>query len=209
MTSGKQKEAALLLRILRDRRVVLASRSPRMLRLLRELGLAPVMIPPNIDETIPDGADPEEAAKELSAQKAVAVSSGETDSIIIAADTIVLIEGEVLGKPTSEADAREMLGRLAGNWHDVITGVTGIDVLSDVKASSFERTRVHMRPLAGNAIDWYVSTGEPMDKAGAYGIQGIGSGIVDRVEGCFYNVVGLPVPRLCVLLENNLGLARD
>jgi septum formation protein len=102
-----------------------------------------------------------------------------------------------------------MLGRLSGHWHEVITGITAIDEASGRTASSFERTRVHMRQLNEDAIAWYVSTQEPMDKAGAYGIQGIGSGIVDRVEGCFYNVVGLPIPRLCMLLEDELDLVAE
>jgi septum formation protein len=188
--------------------VILASRSPRRLRLLRELGLDPVVIHPNIDESIPDGADPQVAATELSRMKASAVSADRSGSVIIAADTMVLFEGNVLGKPSSEDEALSMLGRLVGNWHEVVTGVTAMDVDANVMVSSSERTRVHMRQLDDEALEWYVSTGEPMDKAGAYGIQGIGSGIVDRVEGCFYNVVGLPVPRLCLLLEKDLGLGR-
>jgi septum formation protein len=177
--------------------------------LLRELGLDPIVIPPNIDESIPQGAEPHRAAAELSRFKVEAVAADEPNSVIIAADTIVILGDRVLGKPSSKDEAASMLRDLVGNWHEVITGLTAMDTEADVAASSYERTKVHMRHLDEEAIAWYVSTGEPMDKAGAYGIQGIGSGIVDRIEGCFYNVVGLPVPRLCVLLEEALGFGTE
>ncbi len=119
--------------------------------------------------------------------------------LVLGADTIVALKGVCLGKPADQEEARRMLQALSGRWHQVFTGIALRHRCKSVTA--YERTKVHFRSLTDREIDAYISTGEPMDKAGAYGIQGIGAIFVDRIEGCFYNVMGLPVPRLALLLQ--------
>lgn len=121
------------------------------------------------------------------------------DGLVIGADTIVVLEGGILGKPTDQAEAGRMLRALSGRWHQVFTGLALLH--RDKAITAYEMTRVHFRPLNDREIDAYLRTGEPMDKAGAYGIQGLGAIFVDRIEGCFYNVMGLPVPRFALLLK--------
>lgn len=121
------------------------------------------------------------------------------DDLVLGADTIVVLKGVCLGKPADQEEARRMLQALSGRWHQVFTGIALRHRCKSVTA--YERTKVHFRSLTDREIDAYISTGEPMDKAGAYGIQGIGAIFVDRIEGCFYNVMGLPVPRLALLLQ--------
>lgn len=121
------------------------------------------------------------------------------DDLVLGADTIVVLKGVCLGKPAGQEEARRMLQALSGRWHQVFTGIALRHRCKSVTA--YERTKVHFRSLTDREIDAYISTGEPMDKAGAYGIQGIGAIFVDRIEGCFYNVMGLPVPRLALLLQ--------
>lgn len=121
------------------------------------------------------------------------------EDLVIGADTIVVLRGGVLGKPADQAEARRMLHALSGRWHQVFTGLALLHRRKHVTA--YEMTKVHFRVLTDREIDAYVNTGEPMDKAGAYGIQGLGAIFVDRIEGCFFNVMGLPVPRLALLLK--------
>lgn len=179
-------------------RLVLASGSPRRRDILTALGLAFDVRPPDIDETLRSGEGAAEAARRLAEQKAAAVEA-ETEDLVIAADTIVVLDGELLGKPAGPSHAAAMLGRLAGRAHEVITGLAlryGAETRSVAALTS-----VTFRSLDREEIAAYVATGEPLDKAGAYGIQGFGSALVERIEGDFFNVMGLPVPALLALLR--------
>jgi septum formation protein len=189
---------------------VLASGSPRRRELLERLGLVfEVVSPPEGLEPPWDGSvPPRDFAAEMAARKARAISPSRPDAIVLAADTIVVLDGAVLGKPRDEHDARAMLFRLAGREHLVHTAVAIEGPRGDepagadrARASGIETTLVRFRPLDVADISAYVATGEPLDKAGAYGIQGFGAGLVESVRGCFFNVMGLPVTRLLTLLE--------
>lgn len=179
-------------------RLVLASASPRRRDVLTALGLEFDVRAPEVDETLLPGEEAATAARRLAEEKAVAVKAG-PDELVIAADTIVVLDGELLGKPSGRAEAAAMLERLGGRSHEVITGLalrTGVGVTSVAAC-----TEVTFRPLDPDEIAAYVATGEPLDKAGAYGIQGYGSALVERIEGDFFNVMGLPVPALLALLR--------
>ncbi len=182
--------------------IVLASASPRRSELLRGIGIDFKVIPSNTDESFDPGLMPEEIAQMLSYRKALSVAEYlKNDSIVIGADTIVVKDG-ILGKPRNKEEAFEMLKNLQGNWHEVITGVTLIASVGFEYIKSFEKTRVKMRPLSDGEIESYISTGEPMDKAGAYGIQRVGALLIEKIEGCYFNVVGLPLHRLNSMLED-------
>jgi len=186
--------------------LVLASSSPRRQELISLLGLPVRIKPSGADEDTPAEWTPRQIVEELSKRKAMAVKQDLTDSpdessIIVGSDTIVVLNGRIMGKPRDEQDAAGMLRQLAGNVHEVYTGVSCVR-LSDGKTETSHRvTRVRMRPLSEEQISRYVATGEPMDKAGAYGIQEIGSVLVESIEGDYFNVVGLPVSLLAILLE--------
>ena len=182
-------------------KIVLASASPRRSELLRMLGVRELEIcPARGEEKKEAGLSPAELVMSLSRAKAEEVSAQyPADTVIIAADTIVWINGRVLGKPKSREEAAEMLHTLSGSWHEVYTGVA---LLSGGKtALEYEMSRVHFRPLTEGEIAAYIRDGEPMDKAGAYGAQGKGALFVDRIEGDFFNVMGLPVCRLGQMLK--------
>ncbi|HET6361444.1 MAG TPA: Maf family protein [Gemmatimonadota bacterium] len=184
--------------------LVLASGSPRRRELLERLGLAfEVMPPPDGLESPWDGTVPPlDFAADLARRKTSAVAANRPDAIVLGADTIVVLDGAVLGKPRDEHDARAMLFRLAGREHLVHTAVA-IDAPGGQEhraASGIETTSVRFRPLEVDEIAAYVATGEPLDKAGAYGIQGYGAALVESVRGCFFNVMGLPVTRVLALL---------
>ena len=181
--------------------IVLASSSPRRKELMEMLEVENLRILPARGEEIPPRhAGPEELVKALSAAKAreVAAQCGAED-LIIGADTIVWVDGHPFGKPHSEEEAARMLRRLSGDWHEVYTGVTVI--LGGAEQSEAERSRVLFRPLEEGEIARYIATGEPMDKAGAYGAQGRGALFVERIEGDFFNVMGLPLCRLGKMLK--------
>lgn len=178
-------------------RLVLASASPRRRELLGLLGLAPEVVPPEIDEAVRAGEAPEAYVERLAQEKAAQVARGLPGALVLAADTTVALGADVLGKPASEAEARHMLGRLSGTWHEVFTGVA---VDGPLRASLVVRTRVEFRPLSAGEIAWYVATGEPMDKAGAYAVQGRAGAFVARLEGSPTNVVGLPLAEAAALL---------
>ena len=180
--------------------VILASQSPRRKQLLEMLGVEFTVIPAQGEERIPVGAGPKETVRALSRQKAAAVAAeGHTDDIIIAADTIVWYQNMILGKPRDEQEAARMLSALSGNVHQVYTGVTVRQ--GDRELSAAECTDVRFRKLSGKEIDAYIATGEPMDKAGAYGIQGIACLFVEGIDGDYFNVMGLPVCRLGKMLK--------
>ena len=177
--------------------LILASQSPRRKELLKLLKHPFVIRVADIDETMDPAADPAQEVARVSRKKAEAVPR-ETEDIVIAADTIVVLEGTVLGKPADEAQAKAMLAALSGKDHQVMTGVT---VLQDDRALVHtEITDIHFRPLSQGEIDRYVATGEPMDKAGAYGIQGGAALFVQWLRGDYYNVMGLPVCKLYEML---------
>jgi len=181
-------------------RVVLASSSPRRRELLNLIGIAHEVRPANLDESMRPRETPRRHAERLARDKASAVAMRDPDLITIAADTIVVINRKVLGKPADKDEAARMLGMLSGREHTVITAVA---VSRGKKLrSAIEEVKVKFRRLREEEIEAYVATGEPMDKAGAYGIQGYGATIVERVEGDYFAVMGLPLVRL-------IGLMRD
>lgn len=161
------------------------------------------VIPAKGEETPPDGAAPDEAVRHIAAGKARQVAAEHKDALVIAADTLVFLDGEPLGKPSGEEDARRMLRRLSGRGHEVYTGVCVI--CGGEERCAAERTEVRFRELSDSEIDAYVATGEPMDKAGAYGAQGRGSVLIERIDGDFFNVMGLPVCRLYLMLKELNG----
>ena len=186
---------------MRKRNIVLASASPRRSELMHMLGFSDVIVhPAQGEEQAPKGASPEETVKALSRSKAeeVAALFG-PDALVIAADTIVWLDGEILGKPHSEEQAFAMLRRLSGREHEVYTGVTVLD--GEGELCEAERSVVHFRELADEEIRRYIATGEPMDKAGAYGAQEKGALFVRAIEGDFFNVMGLPLCRLGKMLK--------
>ena len=179
--------------------IVLASQSPRRRELLERLGLPFRTLVPDIDERMDRPLPPAELVAAISGEKARAAQAlAGPDAIVIAADTVVALDGAVLGKPAGEADAARMLSALAGRTHHVYTGLT---VLRGERVRTVsEETAVTFRPLTEGEIAAYVATGEPLDKAGAYGIQGYGALLVEGIRGDYYNVMGLPVCRLGLLL---------
>ncbi len=175
-------------------KIILASGSPRRKMLLKSLGVEFESVVPNTDETYDGELSPEEIAKHVSKNKANEIVGKYQNSAVIAADTIVVIRDEILGKPEDKKDAYIMLRKLSGSWHEVITGIC---ILYQNKQTLFsERTRVHFKELDDDFINWYIKTNEPMDKAGAYGIQGFGAVLVDRIDGDFYNVMGFPISKI-------------
>jgi septum formation protein len=179
-------------------RVVLASQSPRRRELLTLVGIAHTVRPADIDEAYRPGEQPAAHAERLAREKAAVVAHDEPDALVIGSDTIVVVDGEVLGKPRDEAQAARMLARLAGRAHVVMTGVAVRR--RGVERSAVEEVGVTFHPLTAAEIDAYVATREPMDKAGAYGIQGFGATIVARVDGDYFAVMGLPLQRLVRLM---------
>ena len=176
--------------------IILASRSPRRRALLEQVGLKGFkVVSPDVDEHIEGNPSPAHLVEALSQRKAQAVLAGaDEDDLIIAADTVVVLDGAVLGKPADEREAFAMLSALSGNSHRVYTGVTVAQ--GDRMATEHEETRVTFRELEPEEISCYIATGEPMDKAGAYGIQGVGALLVSGIKGDYCNVMGLPVFRL-------------
>jgi septum formation protein len=180
--------------------VVLASSSPRRRDLLNLIGIPHEVRPADIDETMRPREAPRRYAERLAREKASAFAVRDPDLITIGADTVVVVNRKVLGKPSDAADAARMLGMLSGREHTVITAVAV--ARGQELRSAIEEVRVKFRRLRDDEIEAYIATGEPMDKAGAYGIQGFGATIVERVEGDYFAVMGLPLARL-------VGLMRD
>jgi septum formation protein len=183
-------------------RVILASASPRRRELLTLIGIAHEVRPANIDEAYMAGETPRQHAERLAREKASAID--EMDAVTIGSDTIVVVDGDVLGKPRDRQHAIEMLRRLSGRSHTVMTGVA-VRWRGTI-ASGLEEVGVTFRRLTDEEIERYIDTGEPMDKAGAYGIQGFGATIVDRVDGDYFAVMGLALNRLVRLLQD-VGLS--
>lgn len=180
--------------------LILASQSPRRHELLRQMGLDFTVKVANIDETMDPSKKPEQQVAEVSARKAAAIAAGsERDDIIIAADTIVVVDDTILGKPHSEEEAKAMLRLLSGRSHRVMTGLTVQK--GDVALSHTEITEIHFRQLTEAEISAYVASGDPMDKAGSYGIQNAAAVFVDGLCGDYFNVMGLPLCALTLLLR--------
>ncbi len=185
--------------------LVLASRSPRRKRLLEALGLRFTVQASGVEEEAPPGLTPAALVEHLAEIKAAPVAAAHPDALVLAADTVVTLDGLVLGQPADPDEARRMLGRLSGRTHTVCTGLTLAHRASGRQTTAHEATRVTFAPLTEEEIDAYVATGAPMDKAGAYGIQDRGALFVERIEGDYYNVVGLPLRRMYVLLRGTFG----
>ena len=177
-------------------KLILASASPRRRRLLRQIGFTFQVIPSDVDEDEIISHDPLINIQALARLKARAVAASVEDGIIIGADTQILVDGETLGKPMDEADAARILCKLSGRSHEVITGVALINACTGREETWVETTLVTFRELLKEEISEYVGTREPMGKAGAYGIQGRAAAFVERIEGCYFNVVGLPLAKL-------------
>ncbi|MEL7058945.1 MAG: Maf family protein [Acidobacteriota bacterium] len=180
-------------------RLVLASASPRRRALLEGLGYEPTIRPADIDETPRQGEAAEAYALRLAVEKAHAVDVA-ADEVVLAADTVVALGEDLLGKPADVDDAARMLRRLSGASHRVVTGVAVRLPAIDLEAADVEVTGVEIAPLDARTIAWYVASGEPLDKAGAYAIQGLGALFVRRIDGNYSNVVGLPLPLTAELL---------
>jgi septum formation protein len=185
-------------------RFILASKSPRRSEMLMKLGFDFDAIPSGVEESPLPGESPREHVIRLAEAKALDIGKQYRDRWVIAADTIVLINGSILGKPKDEEEALQMLSRLCGREHSVLTGFSAHHFGKEKGGSQAVETAVRVKPLLPAEMKWYVSTGEPFDKAGAYAIQGIGSFMIESIRGSYTNVVGLP---LCELVEmlNRLG----
>lgn len=190
-------------------RIVLASSSPRRREILSSLGISFDIVSADADESS-DITDPAKLVRELALRKGRATrellkerNEWDSDTLVIAADTVVAIGTEILGKPRDAADAKRMLSMLSGTAHHVISGISLL--IDNREITDFDSTSVYFSNMTPEEIDWYVQSGEPMDKAGAYAVQGLASLWIKRLEGCYFNVVGLPVHKLNKLTASFLG----
>ncbi|HEY3314398.1 MAG TPA: Maf family protein [Bacillota bacterium] len=183
-----------------DIQLILASTSPRRRTLLEQIGIPFEVVASEVDEKLIEGT-PVQQARALALTKARAVAASRRAGLVIGADTIVVVGSAILGKPMDRKEARMMLGLLAGRRHQVITGVAVVDAAGGREVVGHEETAVWIRSLSAGEIERYAASGEPDDKAGAYAIQGLGSLLVERIEGCYFNVVGLPLVRLDRMLS--------
>lgn len=188
-------------------RIILASESPRRRDLLSLMGLDFTVVTSHVEEHPPVGATPAETVRALSLQKAQAVAALHPHDCVIGADTIVYLDGEILGKPHTPENARRYLARMQGRTHTVYTGVT---VITDGSADTrHATTEVTFAPMTEREIDWYVGTGDPLDKAGAYGAQGPFGAFIERIDGTYFNVIGMPLPLLYRMLRDAGVLSED
>ena len=185
-----------------QRTYYLASQSPRRKQLLQLIGLKFHVLPSQVDEEACTEPDPVRHVLQLSLAKARDVADRIEAGLVVGADTIVVLDGEILGKPADSAEAVQMLQRLSGRTHEVYTGFAIVCRPEEESVTGYEVTRVHFRPLQDWEIHSYVASGSPMDKAGAYGIQDQSALFADRIEGCFYNVVGFPLTKFYLTLLN-------
>jgi septum formation protein len=191
---------------LKERTLILASSSPRRQELIHTMRLPVRILASDVDETVAEGMAPADIVEALSLRKALAVTelllleSQEEDGIVIGSDTIVVSEGRILGKPADDEDAMRMLTLLQGQTHQVYSGVACIDLASRKQKISHRMTEVSMRALTPQQLSRYIASGEPRDKAGAYGIQGLGATLIDSINGCYFNVVGLPLSLLTQMI---------
>jgi len=183
-------------------RLILASGSPRRRELLQRMGYDFAVVSPDVDESVDE--PPRQAVAILARRKALAAAEGRTEGVVLAADTLVSLDGHSLGKPRDGAEARAMLKALSGREHEVFTGVCLVDCKTGRQAVHVERTGVRFRVLTDGEIDSYVASGDPLDKAGAYGIQGGAGAFVEEISGSYENVMGLPVGSAGLLLKKFL-----
>ena len=184
-------------------KLLLASGSPRRAEILRAVGWSFEALATNIDETMRVGEKAEDAVQRLALGKAEAAAKLNPSALVLGADTTVVVDSQILEKPKDDGDARRMLRLLSGRWHDVLTGVAL--VRNDRRAVAYERTRVRFCSMSDEEIDWYVQSGEPMDKAGAYAVQGRASLFIEEIRGDYWNIVGLPVRLVYKLVNERSG----
>ena len=173
--------------------LVLASASPRRAEILRAVGWPFEAEAADVDEALRAGEQVVRYVERLAREKAVAVAGRRLFGLVLGADTVVVCDGEVLGKPRDEGEARRMLRRLRGRWHEVLTGVALVRAETKQAVTAHARTRVRFAQMTDAEVDWYVATGEPADKAGAYAVQGQGALFIEAIDGDYWNVVGLPI----------------
>jgi nucleoside triphosphate pyrophosphatase len=178
------------------KRIILASASPRRKELLEKIGLKFEVESSDYAEDMRSELSPDELARSISLEKAKVVASKHKNAIVIAADTFIIFRGKILGKPNTQAEARKMLMMLKGKSHSVITGFTILDADKNKILTKSVETIINVKNLTSEEVNAYVKSGEPLDKAGAYGIQGLGSVIVEKIEGDYFNVIGLPLSAL-------------
>ncbi|WKV08751.1 Maf family protein [Thermoanaerobacterium sp. CMT5567-10] len=187
-------------------KIVLASNSPRRREILSNIGLDFDVIPSNIAEETKE-KEPENIVMDLSRKKALCVAEKlDDDSIVIGADTVVVIDGEILGKPKDKGEAFSMLRKLSGRWHKVYTGVSVVSLKNRKFINDYESTDVYIKNLSNDMILNYIEKGECLDKAGSYAIQGYGALIVERINGDYFNVVGLPISKLYDIFLNEFNI---
>ncbi len=192
-------------------RIILASGSPRRVEVLRSAGIHFEVVATHVDEARQPNEQAEELVRRLAeakARRAARAAGRDVPTIVVGADTAVVVDGLLLGKPASAEEAREMLRRLSGRTHSVITGLAAIRLPDGAARTELETTRVSFALLTAEEVEDYVASGEPFDKAGAYAIQGCGGRFVTRVEGCYFNVMGLPLARLYRILRELGWLAK-
>lgn len=193
----------------KNKEIILASASPRRREILENLNIKFKTVVASCDETIDENMTCEEAVMINSLRKATAVAKVvvDKDAFVIGADTVVVLDGEILTKPKNAEDAKNMLKKLSARAHNVLTGLTVFDVLHAQSTSVCETTTVYFKTLSDEEIESYIATGEPMDKAGAYGIQGIAGMFIEKIEGDYFNVVGLPVAKLYKILKEEYNVS--
>lgn len=181
--------------------MILASKSPRRKEILAQLGFQLQIKSKDIEE-ISDKVEIVEQIKDISLKKVMAVAVENPKEFVVGADTVVVIDGKILGKPKSEMDAEKMLKSLSGKSHEVITAYTLINIEKNIKITNSVESTVYFKQISNEEIEWYIKSGEPMDKAGAYGIQGLGSIFVDKIDGDFFAIMGFPINHFIKTLNN-------
>ena len=188
----------------REPRIILASASPRRAELLRQIRVEFELLPGQVEERPHPDEAPGDYITRIARAKVIGTARKHDAGLVIGADTIVVLDGRLMGKPEDEKAAERMLTQLSGRWHAVMTGVALYDIETRAEVADYDKTLVKFARLTEREIEWYIATGEPMDKAGAYGIQGLGGLFVEEIAGNYYNVVGLPIP-LVYRLARRLG----
>ncbi len=183
------------------KKLILASSSPRRKQLMEVAGLVFTIIPSKFKENLDINIAPQELVEYLSFQKAQEISIRHKNAVIIGADTIVVLNNKIIGKPKHKKHAREILKNLSGKTHEVLTGYTIIDAKNQMRKTKVVRSKVYFKTLSNEQIENYIATDEPLDKAGAYGIQGIGKALIEKTEGDYANIVGLPIQTLLADLK--------
>jgi septum formation protein len=193
VSDGAARAAQGLLELSAREALTLASQSPRRADILRAVGWPFEAEAADVDESLRGGEAVERYVERLAREKAETVAARRLFGLVLGADTTVVVEGEILGKPRNDDEARRMLRRLRGRWHEVVTGVALVRAETKRAVTAHARTRVRFAQMTDAEVDWYVATGEPADKAGAYAVQGRGALFIEAIEGEYWNVVGLPI----------------